>query len=232
MLQKLQNAALRKILGAFRTSPGAAMEIEANIPSVIVRLNKKCRSYALRVITLSENHSIRQRTPISFPPEYQTGQEIEEPFLNWNQNRDTAQRHPTQLIRILNSIATILSTAAELDTDFTAFKPWKKLTTEKADLQIESIKSENRSKAEESNRLMRKHLEKIQQLRARKTPIFYTDESKIQQSLGAGIHLILGSGTYTESHHLGEYLDVSDAEMYAILQATKWALELKISRDI
>ena len=38
-LQKLQNAAARNILGAFRTSPGAAMEIEADILPVQIRLN-------------------------------------------------------------------------------------------------------------------------------------------------------------------------------------------------
>ena len=35
------------------------MELEADIEPVKVRLNKKCRKYALRVITLPENHSVR-----------------------------------------------------------------------------------------------------------------------------------------------------------------------------
>ena len=75
-LQKLQNKALHKILEAFKTSPAAAIELKANIESVKVRLNKKCRKYALRVITLPETHSIRQRTPLSFSSENGTGQEI------------------------------------------------------------------------------------------------------------------------------------------------------------
>ena len=61
-LQKLQNKALHKILEAFKTSPAAAIKLKVNIESVKVRLNKKCRKYILRVITLSETHSIRQRT--------------------------------------------------------------------------------------------------------------------------------------------------------------------------
>ena len=35
------------------------MKVKANIKSVHVKLNKKCRKYALRVITLSEDHCIR-----------------------------------------------------------------------------------------------------------------------------------------------------------------------------
>ena len=65
-LQKLQNTALHKILEVFRTSSAAAMELKADIEPVKVRLNKKCRKYALRVITLPENHSIRQRTSHSY----------------------------------------------------------------------------------------------------------------------------------------------------------------------
>ena len=52
------------------------MELEANIEPVRVRLNKKCRKYALRVITLPENHPIRQRTLLSFSSENEIGQEI------------------------------------------------------------------------------------------------------------------------------------------------------------
>ena len=39
--QKLQNLGLRKILGAFKTSPTSAMEIEANIQPIKIRLNQK-----------------------------------------------------------------------------------------------------------------------------------------------------------------------------------------------
>jgi hypothetical protein len=59
--QKLQNAALRKILGAFKTTPIAPMEIEAAIPPVAVRFGKICKNYALRVIQMQNTHPIRQR---------------------------------------------------------------------------------------------------------------------------------------------------------------------------
>jgi hypothetical protein len=40
-MQKLQNAALRKILEAFRISSVVVMKIEANLKSINIRLNQK-----------------------------------------------------------------------------------------------------------------------------------------------------------------------------------------------
>ena len=70
---------MRKILGCFKTSPVAAMKIEANILSSEIRIRHKIRGYALRIATLSEDHSLRNRTPITYPPEYQTGTESIDP---------------------------------------------------------------------------------------------------------------------------------------------------------
>src|SRR5919206_1662135 len=52
--KKLQNSALRKILGAFKTSPISAMEIEAGIASVHIRFDKLCKNYALRILQMQE----------------------------------------------------------------------------------------------------------------------------------------------------------------------------------
>ena len=68
-MQKLQNLALRKILGTFRTSPIAAMEIEANILPVKIRLDQKQQKLALRIMKMRSNHSTKSRTPSNFPTE-------------------------------------------------------------------------------------------------------------------------------------------------------------------
>src|SRR6266511_483188 len=47
--QRLQNAALRIILGAFKISPTKGMEIEAAIPPPRVRFEKICYNYAIRI---------------------------------------------------------------------------------------------------------------------------------------------------------------------------------------
>ena len=101
------------------------MELKADIESVKVKLNKKCRKYTLRVITLPENHSVRQRTSHSYSPEEISEQKIpiELNYLDWNQNSHS-QKHPTQLIRVLNSISTLIPTGAKIEDQSTINTPW------------------------------------------------------------------------------------------------------------
>ena len=148
------------------------MELEANIEPVKVRLNKKCRKYTLRVITLPETHSIRQRTPLSFPPENETGQEIplESNFLDWNQN-SCSQKHPTQLVRVLNSISTLVSTAVQISVQSENPAPWGKSISEVAKVNI--------TEEEDREKIVKEHFTQIKLLIEQKTPIFYTDGSKL-----------------------------------------------------
>ena len=60
LLRGLQNGALRKILGVFKTAPTLALELEAALPPPEIRLAKLVRSYALRTIRLSQSHPIRK----------------------------------------------------------------------------------------------------------------------------------------------------------------------------
>ena len=80
--QKLQNIALRKMLGAFKTSPINIMELEASIPSLKVRFERICKNYAWRTLQMHENHPIRLRILSSFPP-YSNGMK-----LDWEQFQD------------------------------------------------------------------------------------------------------------------------------------------------
>jgi hypothetical protein len=64
---KLQNSALRKMLGAFKSSPVSAMEIEAALPPTIVRFEKLCKNYALRILQMQDSHSVKQRAPANSP---------------------------------------------------------------------------------------------------------------------------------------------------------------------
>ena len=84
--QKLQNLALRKILGAFKTFPIMAMELEAAIPPPKIRFDKICMNYSLRIMQLFKNHLIRTRISTSFPP-YNNDSELNwNKYLNWNEN--------------------------------------------------------------------------------------------------------------------------------------------------
>ena len=66
--QRLQNAVLRTILGAFKTSPIKAMEIEAAVPPPRVRFEKICYNYAIRIMQMNSMHPIIERVPEDFPP--------------------------------------------------------------------------------------------------------------------------------------------------------------------
>ncbi len=66
--QRLQNAALRTILEAFKTSPIKAMEIEAAVPPPKVRFKKICYNYTIRIIQMNSIHPIIERIPEDFPP--------------------------------------------------------------------------------------------------------------------------------------------------------------------
>ena len=87
---KLQNQALRKILGAFKTSPVSAMEIEAGISPVLVRFNKLCQNYALRILQMPDSHPVKMRVPVNSPfSSNKNGINLTElnnsQLANWNQ---------------------------------------------------------------------------------------------------------------------------------------------------
>ena len=65
--EKLQNQALRKILGAFKTSPISAMEIEAAILPVSVKFNKLCQNYTIRILQMQDSYLIKKRIPANSP---------------------------------------------------------------------------------------------------------------------------------------------------------------------
>ncbi len=60
LFQRLQNQAIRLILGAFKGSPSKALELEAGIPPPEIRLEKHCNRYALRALSFNPIHPIRK----------------------------------------------------------------------------------------------------------------------------------------------------------------------------
>ncbi len=86
--RKLQNAALRKILSAFWTSSIDAMQIEVEISLMKIRLDQKCKNYAIQIVELSKKHSIRKRTSISYSSQYSIELNLDLnalKYLNWNE---------------------------------------------------------------------------------------------------------------------------------------------------
>ena len=70
------------MLGAFKTSPINAMELEASIPPPKVKFERIYKNYAWRTLQMHENHPIKLRVSSSFPPH------LNEMELNWEQFQD------------------------------------------------------------------------------------------------------------------------------------------------
>ena len=104
-MQKLQNSTLRKILRFFCIASIDALEIKSNISSIEIRIHRKMQKYALRTLKMTENHSIRIRTPIFYFSEYQSGV-FDENFIQWDEN---GKKHAFQIDRILNIMTSHVS---------------------------------------------------------------------------------------------------------------------------
>ena len=186
LFQKLQNSATRKILGAFRSSPTSAMELESAILPPKFRLDKTTELYALRIVTLSENHPIRQRTPYTYPPGLGTGYDINEnQYLDWNQYSHPLikKKHPTQLIKVLHTICKYLPNKLNLEVSTQNEihgAPW----SVSPELDIQISKSDKKLAALQHL----KRLETLWSLENKfKNAVIYTDGSKLEENLGAGL---------------------------------------------
>src|ERR1700704_7181214 len=91
-LQKIQNQALRKIAGAFRTTPIAALEAEIGLFPVDIRLELRNKNYATRLLSLPDTHPLLPLCPNTFPKT--TDNEREDPprlskFTPWHSTSNT-----------------------------------------------------------------------------------------------------------------------------------------------
>lgn len=59
------------ILGAFRTTPTAALQTEATLPPAHIHFSHSQRKYAIRILAMPKSHPTRRRRPVSFPTEPQ-----------------------------------------------------------------------------------------------------------------------------------------------------------------
>lgn len=94
-LQSVQNIALRKISGAFRTTPIAALEAELDIPPVETRLSLRQCKYAMRVLTMDEKHPICKRCPPTFPAGNQSSREESETHCPWYRKENRTAPYET-----------------------------------------------------------------------------------------------------------------------------------------
>ncbi len=184
--RKLQNAALRKILGAFRTSSIDAMQIEVEISSMKMRLDQKCKNYAIQIVELSKKHSIRKRTSISYSSQYSIELNLDlnaSKYLNWNETKSNLPRKVkkckdrlTQIYRILNKVQKTLNSIQKIEISHFK-KSWDQEIEYLTKLQIEFAKSETR----ETINMHYRKLERI--IKKAKNIVMYIDASQIRKKI-------------------------------------------------
>ena len=125
----MQNKALRKILGAFKTSSVKVMQLEANILSARLRLSRKNQNYALRIAHIELLNLIGNRFPNTFSLKYQNNEsnlDTNPKWAKWDVKETKTLKHPTQLVRILHSIEKWVQNTTELQESSEMIEPWKK----------------------------------------------------------------------------------------------------------
>ncbi len=183
---KLQNAALRKILNAFRTSSIDAMQIEVEISSMKIRLNQKCKNYAIWIVELSKKHFIRKRTFITYLFQYFIELNLDlnaSKYLNWNETKTNVSRKAkkckdrlTQRYWILNKVQKTLNSIKEIEISHFK-KSWEQEIKHLAKLQIEFAKDETC----DMFNIHYRELERI--IKKTKNIVMYTDASQIRKKI-------------------------------------------------
>ncbi|POS82312.1 hypothetical protein EPUL_005208, partial [Erysiphe pulchra] len=115
-LQKIQNKAIRKILGAFRTLPVLPMKIEAVLVPPRVRLNLAISQYALRLHQLSKHHPVNiELEKFELSKKSSRLKRIKRSthhFQCFNSIEEATRAHLAEIDRLKNSNTTLIYTDA------------------------------------------------------------------------------------------------------------------------
>jgi ribonuclease HI len=160
-LQALQNLAVRKILGVFKTAPIRPMEIEAALPPPEVRLNSNIRQYAFRVLKLSPSH------PINI--------EINK-VESFRDDFDLQAIKPMQIERIYTSIQGLVDLDSLEQIQHFYFSPWERSTPYQ-------VKISKASKTDTATA----HNQYLDTVRGNSTKSIYTDASALPNQTGIGV---------------------------------------------
>ncbi|APA14489.1 hypothetical protein SS1G_06411 [Sclerotinia sclerotiorum 1980 UF-70] len=206
ILQSLQNLALRKILGVFKTSPIKPMEIEAALCPPEVRLNAGIKQYAFRLLKISPSH------PVNL---------IATKLATEKENQDvvaTPQRKqlkPTQLEKIKNSIQKDFDPLTLERIHHFYFPPWKKEVPYRV-----NISKLGKEEAAMIHNLAFKY-------RCKNTITIYTDASSTLEGIGVGIGIVVilpnGRNSYQETINIGVNQLVYNGELLGVTKAIEYA---------
>lgn len=212
ILQRLQNLALRVILGTFRTCPIAAMEMEAGLPPPAVRLNASIRKYAMRARRLPSNHPIRIAMEASFAAHSSSDSE--------DSDVPTTTLLSTQISRISSSIQHFLSGSEERIIN-NRFLPWQRDLP--YSITISSLSKEEEAKA---------HNQHFASSLGSSLLVIYSDASAHPHGKGIGVafavfdQLQAGSEVSSLQKNIGNNMLVYNGELEGICMAFEYAASL------
>ncbi len=162
------------------------MQIEAEISSIKIRLDQKCKNYAIWIVELSKKHSIRKRTSITYSSQYSIKLNLDlnaSKYLNWNETKTNVswkakkcKDRLTQIYRILNKVQKTLNSIKEIEISHFK-KSWEQEIEHLAKLQTEFAKDET---CDTINTHYRK-LERI--IKKAKNIVMYTDALQIRKKI-------------------------------------------------
>ena len=212
----LQNLALPRMLGAFKSSPTMAMEIEAAILPSSLRLEKLCSSYALRTLLFPKQHPIQQAL---HKPETEYGEETDTD-TSINSSTSLDKQANTQLRRLVSRNQALPSQQPIERVSHLWNKPWDNPITNYASI---SISIESKEKTAEA------HLQWLQKMEQEnnKPILLYTDGSKEPEGTTAAGFCHQepknkGKFLAARAFNLGNHMEIMDAELVAISKALKY----------
>ena len=101
---------MRKIAGAFKTTPVATLKAELGLPPADLRLDRIQRAYATRHLTLPQNHPVLDLCPDTFPKTLDNEREngVTGKYTPWHKVNPLKPRYESRLTRILSHTNTNL----------------------------------------------------------------------------------------------------------------------------
>ena len=221
----LQNQAMRKIAGAFKTTPTAALKAELALPPADLRLDRIQRPYATHLLTLPQNHPVLDFCPDTISKTLDDERENGVPgkYTPWHEVNPFTPGYESRLTRILSHTNTNLQPQSIVEEiDITAAAPWDE--TNHIDIQIhpgnKDIPTQQHRDKHFFTHVNASHL------------CFYTDGSLLEGKAGAEIHASLADNTLHESsYYLGTEAELFHTELYGIMKATELATKLSLDEN-
>lgn len=211
--QRVQNIAIRQMLGAFRSTPTRAMELEAALPPPIVRLEKLCTFYALRTLRFQRSHPITQ--VLASHTEDELGDD------GGHANLAYIGKPPTQLLALLSRTTKLVD-----DYNLELFNaewepPWADFP---AEFYISKLSKPGAAK---------EHIDLVEELHPNAdNGLFYTDGSQglhggVLTNSAAACRLGTNPASFSKTRmwNLGGKFEIADAEVFGVAKALVMAIE-------